>query len=136
MRITFRKLAITLSLAFGVAIMALIFLQLHAHTPQRDNAALRVACTTGKGGGDCANNKSVIQLGAIVVTPTQAEQRYLASHSMARMRPTANLGGSTATPLADVAVPGVAGNAIPIPAEGRHTDLLSARQLAHAPAAA
>ena len=133
MRITFRKLAITLSLVFGVAVMALIFLHLHTSAPQQGNAALRMECTTGKRDAGCASNGSVIQLGAIVVTPTQAEQRYLASHGMT---PKANLGGSTATPLADMAAPGVAGNAMPIPREGRHTDLLSARQTAHAPAAA
>ena len=136
MRVTFPKTAIALALAFGVIAMTFIFLQLHAPASRHGVVSSRVTCTSVGPGMGCADSGSVIQLGTVVVTPTPAQQRYLVSHGMIRMSPTANLGRSTATPLADMAASRFASNAMPIPPGGRRTGPLPAGRLAHVPAAA
>jgi len=82
MKSTFRMYAIVSFLVSGVVAAALVIQRHDADIYNWGHIPMQIACASGGIGSGCENNGVAVQLGTIVVTPTQAEERYLASHDL------------------------------------------------------
>jgi len=87
MKTTISTFAIVSALVFGIAVSALVIQHRNTDSSRRKHVPIQMACAAGGIGSGCGKNRSDIQLGTIVVTPTQAERHYLASHDLSHHIP-------------------------------------------------
>ena len=90
MKSTFRMFAIVSFLVSGVVAAVLVIQRHDADIYHWGHAPIRIACASDGSGSGCEHSGMTVQLGTIVVTPTQAEDRYLASHDLFHDSPMLN----------------------------------------------
>ncbi|MGA9853693.1 MAG: hypothetical protein WBR29_00250 [Gammaproteobacteria bacterium] len=80
MKTTFSTFIIVFALVSSIAAAALVIQHHETDIYHRGHAPVNIVCSTAGISSGCKRSGVPVQLGTIVVTPTQAERRYLETH--------------------------------------------------------